>query len=83
MISPNVVNHATVGNVFMLGAGGVFVVAFSGMFPLTSPLRSRGIIGKSAAPPALPTIFCLFNRNLLEILFFRARILRTGFFFVL
>ncbi|MCJ1302503.1 hypothetical protein MMC08_005306 [Hypocenomyce scalaris] len=31
-ISENEVNHSQVGNVFMLGAGGVFVVAFSAYF---------------------------------------------------
>ena len=31
-MSPDTVNHSQVGNVFMLGAGGVFVVAFSAYF---------------------------------------------------
>jgi hypothetical protein len=31
-LSPDTVNHSQVGNVFMLGAGGVFVVAFSAYF---------------------------------------------------
>jgi MFS family permease len=31
-ISPDTVNHSQVGNVFMLGAGGVFVVALSAYF---------------------------------------------------
>ncbi|KPI38023.1 putative MFS-type transporter [Cyphellophora attinorum] len=31
-MSPDYVNHSQVGNVFMLGAGGVFVVAFSAYF---------------------------------------------------
>lgn len=31
-LTPDYVNHSQVGNVFMLGAGGVFVVAFSAFF---------------------------------------------------
>ena len=31
-MSPNTVNHSQVGNVFMLGAGGVFVVFLSAYF---------------------------------------------------
>ena len=31
-LTPDYVNHSQVGNVFMLGAGGVFVVAFSAYF---------------------------------------------------
>jgi len=31
-MSPDTVNHSQVGNVFMLGAGGVFVVALSAYF---------------------------------------------------
>lgn len=31
-ISPNTVNHATAGNVFMIGAGGLVVVWFSAFF---------------------------------------------------
>lgn len=32
MASPDTVNHSQVGNVFMLGAGGVFVVIFAAYF---------------------------------------------------
>lgn len=31
-LSPNTINHATAGNIFMLGAGGLFVVWFSAYF---------------------------------------------------
>jgi len=48
-ISPNVVNHATAGNTFMLGIGGLLTVWFSAFFGRLPVIFAFGILGSATA----------------------------------